>query len=103
MKKMSFGICYISTVISIVNLIVFFIFYITSDTAYLDLFDQILLNPKLFIIRFILTLLFFVLWIKCIIVWSKKDKNIIRFFLLFFLHGFYILYYYPKVIKNNWL
>ncbi len=38
-----------------------------------------------------------------IVIWSKRDKKVIRFLALFFLPGLYTLFYYPKVLKNNWL
>jgi hypothetical protein len=42
-------------------------------------------------------------WIWNIVIWSKQDKKIGRFFALFFLPGLYTLFYYRIVLKNNWL
>ena len=42
-------------------------------------------------------------WIWNIVIWSKRDKKIGRFFALFFLPGLYTLFYYRIVLKNNWL
>ena len=43
----------------------------------------------------------FLIW--NIVIWSKRDKKVSRFFALFFLPGLYALFYYRIVLKNKWL
>ncbi len=89
--------CYASVVITIVSLLALFIFVDSEEI------NRLLLSDLFIAIRAVLLLFLFILWIKSFIVWSKKDKKLVNFFLLFFLHGFYLLYYYRKIIKNGWL
>lgn len=96
LKKFFFDICYMSTVVTIILALISL--YFNSE-----LMKQLFFSPIFILIRVVFMLLLFVLWIKCIMVWSRRDKKISIFFLLFFLHGFYILYYYRKIINNNWL
>jgi len=96
-KKIFFDICYVSTIVTIAA------FVIPSILVDLGVLKDVLSSDIAIVIRGVALLFLLILWIKCIIVWSKKDKNVLRFFLLFFLHGLYMLYYYPKIIKNNWL
>ena len=96
-KKVFFDICYYATLITILTMIASFIFL---DSSFIKEYFNSGIGLS---IRMILLPFLFILWIKCIIVWSKKDRNIGRFFLLFFLHGFYIMYYYPKIKENKWL
>lgn len=97
MKKIFFDISYIATIITISTFLVSFIL------ADLDFISQIFFHPDMIVVRGVFLLLLFVLWIKCIIVWAKNDRNTIRFLLLLFLQGFYMLYYYPRIRKRNWL
>lgn len=53
--------------------------------------------------RMNITVFVFLFLIWNIIIWSKRDKKITRFFALFFLPGLYTFYYYNLVIKNKWL
>lgn len=53
--------------------------------------------------RTYVTLFVFIFLIWNIVIWSKRDKKVIRFLALFFLPGLYTLFYYPKVLKNKWL
>jgi len=105
MKKIFFNICYISTIITLINLLVFFLLFVFASSFLSEnvIFNQLFFNNIVMIFRLVFELLLFILLIKCFIVWSKRDRNVIRFFFLLFLHGFYILYYYPKIIKNSWL
>jgi hypothetical protein len=50
-----------------------------------------------------ITIIVMIFWIWNIVIWFKRDKKVGRFFALFFLNGFYTLYYYRLVIKNNWI
>jgi hypothetical protein len=53
--------------------------------------------------RMNLTYLGIAFWIWNIVIWSKRDKKIGQFFALFFLPGLYTMFYYRRVLKNNWL
>lgn len=44
-----------------------------------------------------------ILWVYTLIAWSKHDKNISRFFMLFFCIGLYTPFYYCKMVKNKWI
>lgn len=44
-----------------------------------------------------------VLWLMCIRIWSEKDKKASRFFLLFFLIGFFTIFYFRKALKEKWI
>ncbi len=93
---MFFNLCYIMNVVTII-----------TGVAILLMGDEVksefLSNPTLLVFRGISLVFLVILWIKCLIVWSKKDKGIGRFLLLFFLHGLYTLFYYPRAIKQNWI
>lgn len=54
-------------------------------------------------LRFILSLPVYYIWIYLIVIWAKKDKNVGRFFLLFFLIGIYTLFYFKRALKNDWI
>ena len=95
-KLLFFDICYIANIITILTFLLAFLF------LKFGVIEQVLLNnTNIIILRAFSLLLLLILWIKCLVIWAKYDKNILRFFLLFFLHGFYILYYYPKLRKND--
>lgn len=49
------------------------------------------------------TCFYVVFWVWNIVIWSKRDKKIGRFFGLFFLPGLYTLFYYRIVLTYNWL
>lgn len=64
--------------------------------------DYVFFDETFIQIRMVLTIPIIVLWINNLIVWSKNDKGIGRFLLLFFLNGLYNPFYYRKIQKNNW-
>ena len=73
-------------------------FYLRKTTVFSSVSDESFMNT-----RMLLTLPILFLWIYCMILWSKKDKVVARFFLLFFLNGFYTPFYFNRVLKNGWL
>lgn len=85
-------------IINIIALLMFFGQYFLRDNGYSESAQYSFMQIRLGIT---IPLIFF--WIWNIIIWSKKDKKVNRFFALFLLNGFYTLYYYKLVIKNNWL
>ena len=97
MKKIFFDICYAATIITIFTFLVSFII------VDFKLGNYLFFNAEAIVFRGIAFLLLFILWVKCIVVWAKKDKDILRFLLLFFLQAFYIIYYYPKIRKRKWV
>ena len=97
MKKIFFDICYLGT---IVTLVIFLISFIIPEN---ELNTQFFFNKSFLIFRYFSFLLLIILWVKCLISWYKYDKNIIRLLMLFLLHAFFIIYYYRKLVKNNWL
>jgi len=54
-------------------------------------------------IRVMIALPVMILWVYTLIAWSRFDKNIGRFLMLFFLIGLYSPFYYLKMVKNNWI
>ncbi len=54
-------------------------------------------------IRTIISLIVLVFWIYNLVLWSKHDKKIGNFFLLFFLIGIYTPFYYLKAVRNKWV
>jgi len=65
--------------------------------------DYVFFDETFIQIRMVLTIPILILWIYNLIVWSKKDKSIGRFLLLFFLNGLYNPFYFRRILKNNWL
>jgi hypothetical protein len=53
-------------------------------------------------IRLYLTFPILASWIWSIVICFQRDKSA-RIFALFFLAGFYTLFYYKRVMKNNWI
>ena len=99
MKKLFFRICYY------VNVLMLFVTFVIITVGFFNLeWISTIINGDTFIyLRFLLSIPMVILWVWCLLIWSKHDKKISRFLLLFFLMGFYPIFYYHKVIKNNWL
>gem|GEM_PF-6221490 len=53
--------------------------------------------------RTILVIPCILFWIYNLYLWSKFDKNVIRFFLLFFFNALYSLYYFKRAKKLKWI
>jgi ABC-type protease/lipase transport system fused ATPase/permease subunit len=60
-------------------------------------FDETFVNIKM-----IFTIPIFILWVYDMIIWSKHDKHVGRFFLIFFLLGIYGPFYFRRIVKNGW-
>jgi len=100
MKRKLLMTCYLINLIMIPVSIFYplITFYLRKIAVFSYISDEFFMN-----IRIILTLPIFVLWIYSMIIWSKKDKVIHRFFLLFFLNGLYTPFYFSRILKNDWL
>jgi hypothetical protein len=67
------------------------------------LLDIVFFNETAIMIRTLLSVPVFILWVYCLVIWGKQDKDIGRFFLLFFLIGFYSPFYFRKSLKKQWV
>jgi len=94
-KKILYHILFILNVISL--LMVFLQTFLAFNGLTRDKFE-ILNFWRMNVTYFVL-----IFWIWNIIIWSKRDKKIGRFFALFFLPGLYTLFYYRHVLRNNWV
>ncbi len=97
LKKVIFDVCYVATILSLLIFIASMIFVDVENI------EPLFYSTPVVIFRGFSLLLLFILLFKSFIIWSKKDRNLKRFLMLVFFHGFYLIYYYPKIIKNNWL
>ena len=95
MKKVLYHIFFTANIISLVLLTVYMILFAKGHSA-----DEL---QNLVTWRMNAAFGVFIFWIWNLIIWSKRDKNIYRFFALFFLIGIFTLYYYFIVLKNKWL
>ena len=85
MKKMSkiiILICYYINIVMVISMLI----VILSIIFKLDTILEFSFSERIINIRMILTIPVFILWIKNIILWSKFDKNVKRFFLLFWVN-----------------
>lgn len=96
--KHFFNINYLLMLLSIIMLLISLFFGDFKTVT--DILEENTINV---VIRIILNISFFIIWIKCIFIWSKYDKKSINLILLIFLSGFFVIYYYPKALKNKWI
>lgn len=61
------------------------------------------LTENILFIRILLAVPTLVLWIYCMKIWSKHDKKVTRFFLIFFFPGVYQLFYYVQSENKGWV
>lgn len=100
MNKRFLKVCYILNIVMVVFVLSVIIGILFKAGEYLDYaFSSEIVS----IIRMIFTIPVIILWINNMIIWSRRDKHIGRFFLLFFLNGIYNVSYFRKVLKNNWI
>jgi len=86
-----FGLNIVALVLTILQIVLFVKGYRTEDLETFMLW------------KMIVTCFVFAFWIWSIVIWSKKDKRVGRFFALFFLPGLFTLFYYKTINKNNWI
>ena len=94
-KKILYHVLFIANIIALIMTIVQIIWVIKG---HLELEYGDFARWKLYV-----TYLVFAFLIWNIVIWSKRDKKVGRFFALFFLPGVYTIYYYWIVVKNNWI
>jgi len=100
MNKKLLMICFYANVFMFAVLILIVPAAIFKFTAYLDFVFQ---NPTFLTIRMILTIPILILWITNLRIWSREDKGIKTFLLLFFLNALYNPFYFRRALKNNWI
>lgn len=91
--------CYYVNLLMIILVVLVIVAALFRFQAYIDFFfgNEIFIN-----VRMLLAIPVFILWINNLIVWSKKDKNLGRFIILFFFIGLYSPFYFQKILKNKW-
>lgn len=99
MKNVILKTCYIANVLLVMLII---LLPVTTLFEIGGLRDFITSNIGLYI-RSILSVLTVILWIYCIYVWAKFDKNMLRFVLILFLTAFYLIFYFRRVLKEGWI
>lgn len=99
MKRILLEICFVVNVIFCLVLIPLLItVLIGNDSIY-----SFLTSEKGVSLRMYINIPILILWIYNIIVWSKKDKNIVQFILILLLNALYNPFYYRKAVKNKWV
>lgn len=67
------------------------------------LLDVVFFNDTAIMIRTLMSVPVFILWVCCLVIWGKHDKDIGRFLPLFFLIGLYSLFYFRQALKKQWV
>lgn len=92
-------VCYIINLLMVLLLVFVFIAMLLKLDAVLRF---VFLDNTFMNIRLVLTIPILILWVHNLIVWSRKDKNVGVFFLLFFFSAIYNPFYYNRIIKKGW-
>lgn len=87
--------------INIIMLIMYFSTAIIAPLGMEKALDFFFYNESFINIRSILTIPVFILWINTLVMWSRNDKHVGRFLLLFFFIGIYTPFYFKKTIKKG--
>ena len=98
MKKNILQLCYY---INIFMLVVIGIVVIAVILRQKNILDFIFFDKFFLVFRMLMTIPVLILWIYNIKIWSRRDKQIRRFLLLFFFNGLYNPFYYRKAVKSN--
>lgn len=99
MKKTILTICYYINAALLILVLLLLIAVLFNFNGILDY----VLSESFLNMRMLVNIPIIILWIFNMVFWSKHDKNIGRFFLLFFLNAFYNPFYYRRVLKNKWI
>lgn len=98
MKNIFLNFCYIANILLVIITIMLAVSYsFNIDAIYNLIFSDIGVA-----IRGILVVLSMLLWIHCIIIWSKFDKNMSHLLLIFLLSGIYVIFYFRRIKKEAW-
>lgn len=90
-------ICFILNIIGIIIAVTFIVLPLFWRESF-DFYNSAVVTE----IRSVLTIPIFILWIYNFVIWSKRDKNIIRFFFLLLLNFFYNPIYFRMSKKRGW-
>jgi hypothetical protein len=88
--------------INILTLTLYFLIVIMALFRQQAFLDYVFFNKTFLNIRMILAIPILILWSYDMIIWSKRDKNVGYFLLIFFLIGLYTPFYFRKIVKNKW-
>ncbi len=95
-----FNICYYINILMLIHVVSIIMASFFSYDAFLEFS---FFNQQFIYFRTLLSIPVLILWIGSLIIWSKHDKRIVQFFLLFFLMGLYSPFYYRKSKLNGWI
>ncbi len=99
MKNVILKTCYIANILLVALII---LLPVASFLEINSLLDFMTTNTGLSI-RSVLSVLTAILWIYCIYLWAKFDKNMVRFVLILFLTAFYLIFYFKRALKEGWI
>ncbi len=99
MKKIFLNICFTANILLYAS---FFVLFIAVIFDFISIKSYIL-SENFSNIKTVLSLLVLTFWIYNLVIWSKHDKKIGRFLMLFFLIGIYTPFYYLIALKNKWI
>ena len=94
MKNLLLKVLFIINIFAIITGLVFLLF---------DVKDWMYTNTLFFFVRFILTIGFLFMWVWCIIIWTRNDKEPKHLLLLFLFSALYLPFYYTRIKKNKWV
>ncbi len=98
MKRKVLLVCYYLNLL----MIIFFVLIVVAGLLKQeDIINFFFLNSTANVIRMLFSIPVFYLWFNCLVIWSKYDKRIGQFFLLFFLIGTYSPFYFKKHIRTG--
>jgi len=95
-----FFICFVANLLLIL-IYVALIFAVVIRSK--ELIDYIFYDSGFAIMRMIIAYPTIILWVYTLKIWSKYDKHVGRFMLLFFFIGLYSPFYYLKARKAKWI
>ena len=85
--------------IMIIMILIMLIGFFTNSTS----IENFVFGMTVNIVQSIFGFILFSYWVYLLVLWSKHDKHIGRFFALFFLIGWYSIYYSHWLLRNRFL
>jgi len=98
--RLFLNVCYYINILMLVHFVLIIIAAFLSYQAFLE---YSFFNQRFISIRTLLSIPVLILWFSSLILWSKNDKRIGQFLLLFFLIGIYSPFYFRRSLRNGWL